>query len=58
VQPLKSILFFHNTSDKFGASNPEKAFRNNENREFFAMSADDIAGMEKIIFDYIDKRFK
>jgi len=35
-------LFFAPTEDKFGGSNPEKAYFLNEDREFFAISDDDV----------------
>lgn len=38
----KVTLFFQNTQDKFGGSNPEKAYFLNEYREFFGMSEDDL----------------
>ena len=53
----KVQLFFINSSDKFGARNPEKAFYNNQTREFFALSADDISKIENIVIDYINENF-
>jgi hypothetical protein len=47
-------LFFLNTKDKFGTSNPDKAFWNQQDRKFFAVSAKDILAVEKIILDEIN----
>lgn len=47
-------VFFMNTSDRKGMSNPAKAYYNNELREFFGLSAKDVRKIYKIAEDYID----
>lgn len=48
-------LFFQNTSDPDGVSNPMKAFFLNENRTFFSLSDDDVKGIMAIINRYYEK---
>ncbi len=48
-------LFFMNTSDDQDTKNPDKAFWNNEDREFFALSPDDIKGIMNIVGNYYEK---
>lgn len=43
-----AVLFFANTSDRSGAKNPAKAFFLQQDRKFFALSAEDIAGVRRI----------
>jgi hypothetical protein len=44
----QTTLFFINSEDKFGGSNPAKAYYLNEDREFFAMSADDVETITEV----------
>jgi hypothetical protein len=44
----QTTLFFINSQDKFGGSNPAKAYYLNEDREFFAMSADDVETITEV----------
>ena len=48
-------LFFAPTQDKFGMSNPEKAFFLHENRKFFAFSDDDVETITEVAAFYIDR---
>lgn len=48
-------IFFMNTTDNTGARNPDKAFWNNEDREFFALSEDEVEGIMKIVDKYYRK---
>jgi len=52
-------IFFMNTQDPSGSSNPEKAFYLHEDREFFALSSQDVEGIKDIINDfYFNKLLK
>lgn len=44
-----AILYFQNTQDKFGGKNPEKAYWLNQKREFFALSAEDMNEVERMV---------
>ena len=48
-------IFFMNTADENNVRNPAKAFWNNEDREFFALSDSDVKGIMKIVKRYYDK---
>lgn len=48
-------IFFMNTTDNTGARNPDKAFWNNEDREFFALSEDEVEGIMKIVDKFYRK---
>lgn len=50
----EAILYFLNTEDKFGGKNPLKAFYLNQNRNFFALSNEDIQGLVNIVEDFIN----
>jgi len=45
-------LYFLNTQDESGVSNPKKAFFLNESRNFFALSSDDIEDLMDIVERY------
>lgn len=47
-------VFFMNTQDKSGASNPEKAFYLNEERNFFGVSEEEIEEIRDIVQEYIE----
>jgi hypothetical protein len=47
-------VFFMNTTDPSGVSNPLKAYALNKDRVFFAMSDEDQRGIERIIQEYIE----
>lgn len=51
-------LFFEDTQDKFGGSNPEKAYHLHQNREFFAMSADDLETIQDVARQYVRQALK
>lgn len=51
-------LFFMDTSDKFGMRNPEKAYYNQQLRNFFALSAKDVADVTNMVSDYVAKALK
>lgn len=53
-------LFFMNTSDTRNSRvrNPEKAFYLNQDREFFALSSDDVNKIKDIVKDYYAKLMK
>ena len=53
--PDRVTLFFMDTSDKFGMRNPEKAYYNQQLRNFFAMSAKDVAAVQDMVSKYIAK---
>ena len=46
-------LYFAGTADKFGGSNPEKAFFLHQDRKFFALSDEDIRVIEEEVDTYI-----
>lgn len=48
-------LYFLNTEDKFGGKNPIKAYYLNQNRNFFALSNEDIRGLRRIVEEFIDR---
>lgn len=51
-------LFFMDTSDKFGMRNPEKAYYNQQLRNFFALSAEDVADVTNMVSKYVAKAIK
>lgn len=51
-------LFFMNTTDKFGVRNPAKAYYNQQLRNFFAMSAEDVAAVEEMVRKHIARHLK
>lgn len=48
-------IFFMNTQDKDGVSAPDKAFWNNEDREFFGLSKSDEKQIKQIVNRYYTK---
>lgn len=48
-------VYFMNTDDPSGSSNPEKAFYLNEDREFFNLSQDEIDQVMGIVEEYYQK---
>lgn len=46
-------LFFLNTTDRYGMGNPDKAFYNQQLRNFFSISAKEVAEVEDMVRDYI-----
>jgi len=56
--PQQVTLFFMDTTDKFGMRNPEKAYYNQQLRDFFAMSAKDVAAVQDMVSKYIAKALK
>ena len=48
-------IFFMDTQDTSGASAPDKAFWNNEDREFFGLSKADEKAIMDIVVDYYEK---
>lgn len=50
--------FFMSTVDRFGARNSEKAFFNQELRNFFAINAEDVVEIETVIKKYISRKLK
>jgi phage gpG-like protein len=51
-------VYFMDTVDRFGGRNPQKAFFNQETRNFFAMNANDVAEIEKMVRYYLALRLK
>jgi len=51
-------VFFMDTVDRFGGRNPEKAFFNQERRNFFAINANDVAEVETMVRDYLAARLR
>jgi len=51
-------LFFLNTTDRFGVSNPDKAFYNQQLRNFFAISASEVQEVEQLVRDYVAQHIK
>lgn len=51
-------LFFMNTTDKYGVRNPAKAYYNQQLRNFFAMSAADVAAVEEMVRKHIARHLK
>lgn len=49
-------LYFLSTQDRNGVNNPEKAFKNQQSRNFFSMSAEDIIDIEKMIKTHIKQQ--
>lgn len=47
------VLYFMNTSDSSNTKNPLKAFFLNESRNFFALSEEDIKGIEDIVNKFV-----
>lgn len=54
----KVKLFFMNTSDKYGIRNPDKAYWNQQTRNFFSLSMKDIIAVEKMAKSYVAKAVK
>ena len=50
----KATIYFLNTEDRTGTSNPNKAYWLNRKREFFALSDEDITEVENMVSDVID----
>jgi phage gpG-like protein len=50
-----ATLFFNESEDKSGTSNPNKAFWLNKKREFFALSENDQREVENMVDDSIDE---
>ena len=48
----KVEIYFQNTTDQSGVENPKKAFFLNEDRNFFALSDEDIRQMIRIVNNY------
>lgn len=51
-------LYFMNTSDRSGAKNPQKAFFLHQDREFFALSKDDIDGIMRIARSHVREKLR
>jgi hypothetical protein len=51
----KVELFFQNTNDPSGTSNPLKAFFLNEKRTFFSLSEDDVRSISNMVEKYYNK---
>jgi phage gpG-like protein len=58
AQNDKVTSFFMDTVDRFGGRSPEKAFFNQETRNFFAISADDVVEIEQMVRTYVNERLK
>jgi len=56
--PHQVSLFFMDTPDKFGMRNPEKAFYNQQLRNFFALSAKDVDAVQNMVSEHIKKVLK
>lgn len=52
VSANTATLFFQNTSDQNNVRNPLKAFWNDERRNFFALSDEDISNIQDIVIKY------
>jgi hypothetical protein len=50
-----ATLFFRESEDKSGTSNPNKAYWLNKKREFFALSEEDQRAVEDMVDDSIDE---
>lgn len=48
-------LFFLNTKDPSGTSNPKKAFFLHQDREFFALSEEDVTDIKKMVERYYNR---
>ena len=55
VEHKKVTSFFMPSKDKEGASNPEKAFWNDERFHFFSLRQEDVDDIFKLVDDHIDK---
>lgn len=51
-------LFFMDTDDRFGMKNPEKAYYNQQLRNFFSLSAKDVAKVQDMVSKYVQKALK
>lgn len=51
-------LFFMNTTDRFGMKNAAKAYYNQQLRNFFAISAEDVREVEEIVHAHIRRHLK
>ena len=58
AQDDRVTSFFMDTVDRFGGRNPQKAFFNQELRNFFAINANDVEDIEKLVRAYINERLK
>lgn len=54
----QATIFFMDTVDRYGGRNPQKAFFNQETRNFFAINAADVAEIERMVRDYLAIRLK
>jgi hypothetical protein len=51
----KVVVFFMPTVDREGVSDPEKAYYNQQLRDFFGMSAKDVTEIEDMVNSYVQR---